>query len=51
MTKCKKNTRKCVDGKCYYKRKQHWRKSKKPRCKLGTRRCNDNKCHKKIDLN
>ena len=52
MSKCKPKTRKCVDGKCY--RKKRWRKkSKKPRCKTGTRRCRDNKCHtiKKIDLN
>jgi hypothetical protein len=45
-TRCKKNTRKCVDGKCYHKKT--WRK-KTPmkRCAKGTRKCRDNKCHKK----
>ena len=52
MTRCKPKTRKCVDGKCYYKKRLR-KNSKKGRCPAGTRRCRDNKCHviKKIDLN
>ena len=45
-TRCRKSTRRCVDGKCY--RKKTWRKrTPKKKCAKGTRKCRDNKCHKK----
>jgi len=45
-TRCKKHTRRCVNGKCY--KKKAWRKrTAKARCARGTRKCSDNKCHRK----
>ncbi len=46
-TRCKKNTRKCVDGFCRKKQKiHHFSKKKLGRCRKGTRRCSNLKCHK-----
>ena len=47
MTRCKKGTRKCVNGFCYKKKKlHHFSKKKLAKCKKGTRRCVDLKCHR-----
>ena len=45
-TRCKKKTRRCVDGKCYYIKSRR-KKTAKKRCPKGSRKCKDNKCHKK----
>lgn len=47
MTRCKRGTRKCVNGKCMKKKKiHHFSKKKLGRCKRGSRRCPNLKCHK-----
>ena len=47
MTKCKKGTRRCVNGFCFKKKyKHHFSKKKTKKCRKGTRRCADLKCHK-----
>lgn len=48
MTKCRKGTRKCMDGKCYKKKRVHHFSSKKTkkRCRSGTRKCSDLKCRR-----
>ena len=48
MSRCKKGTRKCVDGVCRKKKKvHHFSKKTLKRCRSGTRRCVDLKCHAK----
>lgn len=48
MGRCKKGTRKCVNGKCYKSKKlHHFSKNKIKKCKKGTRKCRDLKCYKK----
>lgn len=47
-TRCKKGTRKCVDGRCYKKKKlSNFSKKTFAKCKKGTRRCRDLKCRRK----
>ena len=47
MTKCRKGSRKCMDGKCYKKRRvHHFSKKTKKRCRIGTRKCSDLKCRR-----
>ncbi len=48
MARCKKGTRKCVNGLCFKKKnKHHFSKKQIKKCMKGTRRCVDLKCHKK----
>ncbi len=48
MERCKKGTRRCVDGLCRKrKRIHHFSKKKLGKCNKGTRRCYDLKCHRK----
>lgn len=47
MTRCKKGTRKCVNGRCYKKKSvRHFSKKNLKKCNKGTRRCRDLKCHR-----
>ena len=50
MQRCKKGTRRCVDHKCYHKKKTvRWKilRRTRVRCKRGRRRCGDTRCHRK----
>lgn len=47
MTRCRKGTRRCVDGRCFKKKyKHHFSKKKIKKCSKGTRKCGDLKCYK-----
>lgn len=46
-SRCRRTTRKCVNGKCYTQKK--WRKkTARKRCKKGSRKCGDNRCYTKV---
>ena len=48
MTRCKRGTRKCLDGRCHKRKKlHHFSKKVIKKCKRGTRKCIDLKCYKK----
>ena len=48
MTRCKRGTRKCVNGKCVKKKRlHHFSKKTLKKCRKGTRRCIDLQCHRK----
>lgn len=47
-TRCKKGTRRCLDGMCHKKKKMHhFSKKKLGRCRKGSRRCGDLRCYKR----